>query len=405
MPLTIVVLPNDTDPDGDTLTVIGATVDPTQGTVTVNPDGTLTFTPAVTFTGPAVITYIVQDENGGTSSTTVTIARGNVAPTAEGREVYTYCGTSLLVNALRMATDVDGDAPTIVSVSQPRMGKVAIMPNGYARYTPGRMFRGNVTDSFIVTLSDGKGGITTTEITVRSFDTIAGTFQGLIEESAVVPPPIAPLVAAAPALPPYRGRITATMNGRASFTAALEVDGRVARFTGTLTGALQAEKKVRIGKSVATVKLKYADLTDSWQVTIEGLDKPLQTAGDMFRSVKSTRKTPAVFNVLVRAQAGSSFETAPGAAVLSMRANGATTIVGKLPSGAKFSMGSRLNGVGGLKVYRWLSAAAASEGSSIGGTWRIMGAANEIIGGGMNWRKDVTAGGGVEYLEAQGTLK
>ena len=55
-PVTITVLGNDTDPDGDTLTVTGATA-PADGTVQVNNDGTLTYTPAAGFTGTDTFGY------------------------------------------------------------------------------------------------------------------------------------------------------------------------------------------------------------------------------------------------------------------------------------------------------------------------------------------------------------
>jgi hypothetical protein len=71
------VLGNDTDPDGDTLTVTSATVDPAKGSVSINPDGTLTFNPAANFNGPVVVTYTIADGKGGTATSTVTI---NVTP-------------------------------------------------------------------------------------------------------------------------------------------------------------------------------------------------------------------------------------------------------------------------------------------------------------------------------------
>jgi hypothetical protein len=79
----IPVLPNDTDPDGNPLTVTGAVLtNPAQGTVTVNPDGTLSFTPATNVTGPVVITYTVTDGQGGTDTATVTVTVGaNTPPT------------------------------------------------------------------------------------------------------------------------------------------------------------------------------------------------------------------------------------------------------------------------------------------------------------------------------------
>jgi VCBS repeat-containing protein len=74
-PVVIAVLANDTDPDGDTLTVstVGT---PAHGTVVINPDRTLTYTPAAGYTGPDSFTYTVTDSQGGTSTATVNVNVG-----------------------------------------------------------------------------------------------------------------------------------------------------------------------------------------------------------------------------------------------------------------------------------------------------------------------------------------
>ena len=84
---TAVVVPllaNDTDPDGDPLTVMAATLaDPTQGTLSQDPV-TLewTFTPSATFvTGSAVINYTIEDQDGGTDTAIHTVTIGNAPPT------------------------------------------------------------------------------------------------------------------------------------------------------------------------------------------------------------------------------------------------------------------------------------------------------------------------------------
>ena len=82
-PVTVAVLANDTDADGDPLIVSNPTLaNPAQGTVVVNADCTLGFTPANNFGGTAVITYTVADGQGGTSTATVNINVGaNTPPT------------------------------------------------------------------------------------------------------------------------------------------------------------------------------------------------------------------------------------------------------------------------------------------------------------------------------------
>ena len=82
-PVTIAVLANDVDADGDSPTVSGATLaDASLGSVVVNPDGTLTFTPATNVSGPVTITYTVTDPAGASSSANVTVNVGaNTPPT------------------------------------------------------------------------------------------------------------------------------------------------------------------------------------------------------------------------------------------------------------------------------------------------------------------------------------
>jgi len=77
------VLANDTDADGDSLTVSAADAISTKGgTVVNNGNGTFTYTPKTGFTGIDTFTYTVSDIKGGTATGTVTVTvqsdtRGN----------------------------------------------------------------------------------------------------------------------------------------------------------------------------------------------------------------------------------------------------------------------------------------------------------------------------------------
>ena len=69
---------NDTDVDGDTLSVSSVTPTAnTHGTVVLNGDGTITYTPDLNYNGTAQFGYTVSDGNGGTDTATVTL---NVQP-------------------------------------------------------------------------------------------------------------------------------------------------------------------------------------------------------------------------------------------------------------------------------------------------------------------------------------
>jgi hypothetical protein len=71
-PVTITVLANDTDPDGDTLTVTSVS-DPPNGTAVRNADNTVTYTPDNNFVGNDSFTYTISDGRGASDTATVRI--------------------------------------------------------------------------------------------------------------------------------------------------------------------------------------------------------------------------------------------------------------------------------------------------------------------------------------------
>jgi hypothetical protein len=76
--VTIPVLANDGDPDGDPLTITGVTA-PATGSVSIS-GGSLVCTPVVNFNGTVVFGYTISDRRGGTASATVTVAVHDVTP-------------------------------------------------------------------------------------------------------------------------------------------------------------------------------------------------------------------------------------------------------------------------------------------------------------------------------------
>jgi hypothetical protein len=74
------VLGNDTDVDGDILTLTSASAP--NGTVSINPDGSINYSPDPNFNGTDVITYSISDGNSGTDTATVTVTVNPVNDTA-----------------------------------------------------------------------------------------------------------------------------------------------------------------------------------------------------------------------------------------------------------------------------------------------------------------------------------
>jgi len=186
-PVIIDVRANDSDVDGDSITVtqingtnitIGGSVAVTGGSVMLNSDGTLTFAPDANFNGTPGFTYTVSDGQGGTATATVsgTVAPVNDAPVSSDATVATpEDGT--LNGTLPPATDLDGDAVTYAAGSTtPGHGSVTINPDGTYSYVPDPNFNGTDTFSFVV--SDGNGGTNEYTVTVNVIaqnDAPAGT--------------------------------------------------------------------------------------------------------------------------------------------------------------------------------------------------------------------------------------
>jgi Bacterial Ig domain len=84
--VTVPVLANDTDPDRDTLTVTTA-VDAANGSLALNADSTVTYTPRAGFVGTDSFTYTVSDGRGGTATGQVTVTVGAGSPVTLERRV------------------------------------------------------------------------------------------------------------------------------------------------------------------------------------------------------------------------------------------------------------------------------------------------------------------------------
>ncbi|APD08010.1 non-specific serine/threonine protein kinase [Flavobacteriaceae bacterium UJ101] len=83
------VMNNDTKGDGTT-TVINNT-QPSNGTVTMNSDGTFTYTPDSDFIGTDTFSYTIQDSDGDTSTATVTIIVEEVPECDDAKKYGDYC--------------------------------------------------------------------------------------------------------------------------------------------------------------------------------------------------------------------------------------------------------------------------------------------------------------------------
>ena len=154
--VTVAVLENDSDADGDSLSVASIVLEPLNGTVEINNDDSITYTPNDGFSGNDNFDYMIEDGFGGSDVATVNISVTNAAPVAVDDSYTTLQDQTLSVPApgvLANDTDADGDTLTATLKTIPANGSVILNGNGSFSYTPKAGFSGE--DSFTYEASDG----------------------------------------------------------------------------------------------------------------------------------------------------------------------------------------------------------------------------------------------------------
>jgi VCBS repeat-containing protein len=153
------LLANDTDVDGDTLTLSGV-LNPSHGTVSYNTTTRqVTFTPDANYSGAAGFDYKVTDgQLSATGHVAVTVTPVNDAPVAQNDSATTAEDHALVLGAsalLANDTDVDGDTLTLSGVLNPSHGTVSYnTTTRQVTFTPDANYNGAA--GFDYTISDGQ---------------------------------------------------------------------------------------------------------------------------------------------------------------------------------------------------------------------------------------------------------
>lgn len=151
------VLANDTDADLDTLAA-ALVSGPAHGSLTLNADGSFSYTPEANYNGSDSFTYTASDGQGGAAEATVsiTVTPENDSPLAVADGYTTTEDTVFSIGSLGLLSndsDVDGDTLTAALVSGPANGSVVVNADGSFEYTPNQNFHGE--DAFVYSVSDG----------------------------------------------------------------------------------------------------------------------------------------------------------------------------------------------------------------------------------------------------------
>ncbi len=165
-PVTIDVLANDTDQEGDSLTITKYGGDYWfKGTLELNDDNTITYTPENGFSGYEFFYYTVTDDDGNTDTASVGIY---IAPNVDAVEDYTntVIDTPVTLDVLANDTDLEGDSLTITSYAGDWyfQGTLQLNDDNTITYTPANGFVGY--ENFYYTVTDDDGNTDTAYVGV-----------------------------------------------------------------------------------------------------------------------------------------------------------------------------------------------------------------------------------------------
>lgn len=166
------VATNDSTTSGGSLTYALET-NVSHGTLSFNPNGTFTYTPALNFFGTDTFTYTATDATAGESATrTVTIhVNGlNDAPTVSNGAGIVNEDAFLVGSLSPLGNDVDGDQLAYSVVTPPAHGTLTLSPDGTFVYVPNANYSG--PDSFTFRANDGtvNSNTGTFSLTVENVD-------------------------------------------------------------------------------------------------------------------------------------------------------------------------------------------------------------------------------------------
>ena len=237
------VLGNDNDIDGDPLTAVLVS-NVTHGALTLNADGSFSYTPDSNYTGTDSFTYKANDgtTDSNVATVTITVTSVNDSPVANNDTYGTNEDTVLNVPApgvLGNDADVEGDPLTAIKVSDPLYGSVTLNADGSFTYTPNANFNGN--DSFTYKANDGTtdSNVVTVTITINpvndppvangdSYSTIKNTPLTVSAPGVLgndTDPENNPLTAVLVSGPSHANSFTLNSNGSFEYTPALNFVG------------------------------------------------------------------------------------------------------------------------------------------------------------------------------------
>jgi len=192
------------------------------GSLTLNSDGSFSYTPNTGFSGTDTFTYYDTDPYSRTSSNaTVTI---DVLPAAQNQTYSTALNTPLNVAAPGVLTGSAGSSVTVSSNTSPPNGVVTVNANGSLTYTPNHNFSG--PDTFNYTVQDSSSQHATATVTVDvspapadDHYSASGTTPLVVGSPGVLSNDVGTSLTVSAHISPSHGALTINADGSFTYTA------------------------------------------------------------------------------------------------------------------------------------------------------------------------------------------
>lgn len=148
------VLSNDSDGDGDTLS-ISITTSPSEGTASLNDSGAIVYTPDADYSGVDSLSYTISDgSNIDTGTLVINVTATNDPPVAvNDSTTLNEDAQAVQIDVLDNDSDSENNTLTIVAVTNPSQGGSASTDGANVTYQPATNFYG--AETFEYTISDG----------------------------------------------------------------------------------------------------------------------------------------------------------------------------------------------------------------------------------------------------------
>jgi hypothetical protein len=219
------VLTNDT---GSEPLSVDSHTNPSQGSLTLNSDGSFSYTPTGEYSGPDSFTYVAEDPYGRISSAaTVSLT---VLPDPQDQTYTTDLDTAYSLSAPGLLTGAVGSALTITSNTNPVHGTVSVGSNGAFTYTPPTNWSGAAT--FTYTVTDAAAQTATATVTVDVLPSVQpdsytadGSTPLTVSAPGVLANDVGTALTVTSNTTPGHGAVIVHANGSLTYTAAAGFSG------------------------------------------------------------------------------------------------------------------------------------------------------------------------------------